>query len=516
MRLSSGKQLKIGAVLSYIAIGLNILSGLIYTPWMVRQIGDSDYGLYTLATSVISIFTIDFGMSAAVSRFMSKFRAEKQQDQANGFLGLVYTIYLLVDIVILISLSIVYFTIEHFAVGLTIREIEKFKVVFIMASACSVLSFPFVSLNGILTAYEKFVQLKVCDMLNKLLTVLVTVCALSLGAGLYALILINSGFNILAIVAKLWIIRTVTPVRAKFQKERLGHFKEVFGFSFWTTVVSISKRFFQNILPVMLSNLCTTVQITIYGIGGAIEGYAYMLVSAITGMLMPRISRIVAGDNKEKELNDLMCKVGRLQYFIIGLIFAGFLICGKQFVTLCYGDERVEAYYVALLMIFPHVFYAPQQIAQTTMIVENKVKFQAYVHVLAAVVNVALVYPLAKRFGAVGAAFSVCIIYLLRMLCMNILYQKILKLNMLAFYYKCYIKMGAPILVTILLGVGIYNTEVFQIPFASSDILGEWMQLGIMIIFVCVTYSLLMWAIGFNKNEKEMIGSFVKKLSRKH
>ena len=73
---SSMKQVKIGAILSYLSIGINIILTLIYTPWMIEKIGQEHYGLYTLATSLISFVAFDFGMSAAVSRFLSKYRAD--------------------------------------------------------------------------------------------------------------------------------------------------------------------------------------------------------------------------------------------------------------------------------------------------------------------------------------------------------------------------------------------------------------------------------------------------------
>ena len=42
-------QIKAGAIISYFAIVFNIITGLLYTPWMVRQIGQSNYGIYSLA-----------------------------------------------------------------------------------------------------------------------------------------------------------------------------------------------------------------------------------------------------------------------------------------------------------------------------------------------------------------------------------------------------------------------------------------------------------------------------------
>ncbi len=39
--------------MSYTAVFVNIIAGLVYTPWMISQIGQADYGLYALALSVI-------------------------------------------------------------------------------------------------------------------------------------------------------------------------------------------------------------------------------------------------------------------------------------------------------------------------------------------------------------------------------------------------------------------------------------------------------------------------------
>ena len=106
---NSSKQIKIGAIISYISIVVNIVAGLLYTPWMIDKIGESDYGLYTLANSLITLFLIDFGLSAAVSRYLATYRAEGKEEAANRFLGAVYKLYLIIDSVIFLLLIILFF-----------------------------------------------------------------------------------------------------------------------------------------------------------------------------------------------------------------------------------------------------------------------------------------------------------------------------------------------------------------------------------------------------------------------
>lgn len=62
-------QLKAGVVLNYVSIVLNMVIGLIYTPFMLRKLGQSEYGLYSLAASIIAYLTVlDLGFGNAIVR----------------------------------------------------------------------------------------------------------------------------------------------------------------------------------------------------------------------------------------------------------------------------------------------------------------------------------------------------------------------------------------------------------------------------------------------------------------
>ena len=121
--MSSSRQIKLGALMSYVAIAINILTGLFYTPWMIHSIGRENYGLYTLAMSVITLFVFDFGLSSAVTRFIAKYLAEGNQQKANNCLGLVYRLYIIIDIVLFLILTGIFFFIPEIYRELTPDEI---------------------------------------------------------------------------------------------------------------------------------------------------------------------------------------------------------------------------------------------------------------------------------------------------------------------------------------------------------------------------------------------------------
>ena len=271
--LKKADQIKLGAILSYSSIAVNIITGLLYTPWMVETIGKSQYGLYTLANSVITLFLMDFGLSAATGRYLSKYNAEGDRDGAQRFLGAVYKLYLMIDAVILGALVTIFFLVDRIYVNLTPAELEQFRVVYAISAIFSVINFPFVTFNGILTAYEKFIPLKTADLLYRLGNVCFTVMALLKGYGLYALVTVHASVGLLVLIFKFVIIRKNVQVKPDFRNADKGIYKDIFGFSLWVTVSSLAARLVFNITPSILGIVANSAAIAVFGIVTTIEGY---------------------------------------------------------------------------------------------------------------------------------------------------------------------------------------------------------------------------------------------------
>lgn len=499
--MNSSKQLKIGAAISYIAIAFNIISGLLYTPWMVETIGKSQYGLFTLAHSVITLFLVDFGLSSATGRYLSKYNAVGDREGAERFLGAIYKLYLLIDGVILCALTVVFFLIDRIYVNLTPAELEQFKVVYVISALFSVVNFPFVTFNGILTAYEKFVSLKLADLLYRVFNIAFTVVALLRGYRLYALVTVHAVVGLLNLAIKFVIIRKTVPLKANFRKTEKGIYRDIFGFSVWVTVSSLAMRLIFNITPSILGIVASTAAIAVFGIVNTIEGYTYTITTAINGMFMPRIAKILAGDNKEENLNRLFVGVGRFQLAVNGLIVVGFAVLGRHFIHLWMGEGYEQAYAGILLVLIPGLFYNPLQIGNTTMVVEKKVRSMALVHLATGCINVALSFPLSKLLGVTGACISICVAYVARDILLHIIYHRQLPLDILAFMKTCYGQMAAPIIVTTLCGLGLN----YLVPDA------DWAVFVLKGILVTAVYAVLICMLGLKRSERARIVTYVKR-----
>ena len=497
--LSSSQQIKYGAVLSYLGIVVYILVGLLYTPWMIRVIGKDDYGLYTLAYSIVALFVFDFGISAAIQRFVAKYLAEGNNEKVNNCISLVYKLYVYIDIAILIILTTIYILIPYIYRELTVEQINRLEVVFIMAGLFSVISFPFIPLNGILSAHEKFVQLKTCDLLSKVLTVGINVICLYLGGGLYELVLTNVLVGLIIIIVKFAIVKQQTTVKVQIGYEDKAEMRSLLSFSGWTTVVALCQRCIFNIAPSILGMFAGAGVIAVLGISISLEGYTYTFACALNGLFLPRISRIL---NDKGSVLPLMVRVGRIQILTMGLLLIGFIVVGYDFISVWLGEGYEEAYICTLLLIIPAFLLLPADIADQTLIASGNVKYRAVVYVGMAVINVPLSMVMTKYYGLIGLAFSIFIAYMVRNTALFYVYYSKLHINIISFFRDSYMKLLPALCVSM----------VCAYVFAGMVNLNGWYGIAMKAMIVSVCYIVCMTLLGMNKSERDRVKDIVIKV----
>lgn len=498
-RMSNAKkQLKIGALISYFSIFFGAITALIYTPWMERQIGQSNYALYNLAFSFISLFLVDFGLGTATSRYVAKFRAEGNEDQVNAAVSLITKLYLIIDAVIFTVLLIMYGLISTIYHGLTVDEITIFKRLYLMIASFSIFSFPFTSLSGILLAYEEFIPLKLCDFGQKMVSVLLIIWMLMHGFGVIGLVGATIGSGLLFIFIRWVIIRKKTNVRLHLTIRDPQLMKSLLGFSVWTAIMSLASRASFTLAPTILGIVSDSTQIAIFSPANVLEGYFYLLASAVNGLFLARISNYIAA-NEEHRIQTLMIKIGRYQLAVMGLIFIGFACVGQDFMRVWMGERYIQSAFAAFLIFIPDLLLFTQQIANTAIIAKNKLRPAAMVSVISALVCILLSLPLSHHYGAIGACFAIATSYMISFLYMNHVYTKELHLNIPLFFQKCYGSFLLPDLLTYMLYVFLLKR---WLPFDG------WKGLAIKVILIFILYSAMLWKLGLNAEEKNYIRKF--------
>ena len=98
-------QRKLGTILSYLNIFLSNTISLIYTPYMLRMLGQSEYGIYGTAQSFISYLSIlSFGIGGAYIRYNAKYRVKNDKEGEKKLNGMFLVIFSILALLVFVHI----------------------------------------------------------------------------------------------------------------------------------------------------------------------------------------------------------------------------------------------------------------------------------------------------------------------------------------------------------------------------------------------------------------------------
>ena len=184
------KQIKLGVVLSYVQMAVNMVVGMVYTPLMIRLLGRNEYGLYNTVASTISMLSIlSLGFGSGYIKYFSKYRASNDTDSIHKLNGLFLTIFFIIGSIALVCGLYLTSHLELvFDKGLTQAEYRTARILMLLFTINLAISFPMSTFGNIISANERFVFLKLLGMLKTVGSPLLTIPLLLLGKGSIAVV----------------------------------------------------------------------------------------------------------------------------------------------------------------------------------------------------------------------------------------------------------------------------------------------------------------------------------------
>ena len=494
-------QIKLGSIISYLQMAVGIIIGIVYTPIMIRILGQGEYGLYSMASSTISMLSIlNLGFTSGYVKFFSRYRKDGDDESIYKLNGLYLLIFSILGAIALaaglyISNNLTYV----FAEGLSKEEYETAKILMIILSINLALSFPMGLFQCIINANQKFVFLKLVGIVRTIISPLVTLPILLMGYKSVAMVAVQTLLSTL--VDLLFLFYVVRVVKTKFwiSKPQKGLLNSMFGFTVFIALELIVDQVNWNIDRVILGRFKGTVSVAIYTVGATLHNYYQMFSTAIAGVFSPRVHHIYNSlrDNQEKcnvALTELLVKVGRCQFLLLALVSSGIIIFGRQFINFWVGEEYYESYYVALLLVLPSTIALIQNTGIEIQRAKNKHQFRTIAYAIMAGINFFVSVFLCKIYGSIGAAIGTAIsLILANGLIMNLYYHKSIGLDMKSFWVEI-----------LKLSRGLVLPIIFGILYMRLTSVTATKLMFIFIPVYVIIYCCSMWMLGMNRFEKEL------------
>ncbi|MFT3795397.1 lipopolysaccharide biosynthesis protein [Flavobacterium sp.] len=499
-------QLKKGAFLSYITIILTNGIGLLLTPYMIRQLGDSEYGLYTLIGSLIGyISVLDLGLSNTIVRFVAKYRAQNDRQSEENFLATTMLIYAAISAAIVVSGLVLYFNLESVFKNLTPEEMGKAKVMFAILIFNLAITLPGGAFTAISSAYEKFVFPRALNIVKYVVRSLMVVALLYLGGDSVSIVMLDTVMNLTVIGLSGYYIFRNLKVRFKLHRFESPLVKEIFSYSIWIFIFAMVGQFQWRGGQIILGFIgISTTLIGVYGVGIMLGTYYGAFSTAISGVFLPRATKMTVLEASSEELTTMMIRIGRFSLITLLMILGGFLLYGRQFVLLWVGQTYILAWPIALIIMFSYTLPLVQSFANSMLEARKKFSFKALTYISLIVIGTVVGALFVRDFGLLGLCIGSTGGWILSQVIMNFYYHRVMQLDILRFFKELQHRLLPTFVVILALG--------YAIDFIPGH---NWMNLIVkMIIFVGI-YLAMMYKFGMNADElrvvKDSIPSFLRK-----
>jgi len=399
----------------YNAIGFifPVAVSLFTTPYIVHKLNTDVYGIYVLAISLMGMLSfLDLGFGQGIIKFVSHYEAKKDFDRINNIINTTLVINLFMGLLGgfgIFSLS-GFLTERVFKVKPDYLEtaISSFKIV----SAGFLINLVSSTFSNIPRALQRYdIAVKIQNMVW-FLSLTFSVVILHFGYGLFEILIFHVIFQFLGLISYFYFSKKLIPsleISLKFSKDV---FKEIFDFSIFTAINSITGNIVFRVDKMIISYFLGTSAVTYYQIPFMIAQVANGFLSSVIQFLFPLVSFLNSAGDKEK-LKQIYFKSTR--YIIVSslIIFSGLVIFGKPFLTTWMGKSIADISYPLMVIIsFVFFFVSVSNVGYFYYNGLGKAKINMISSFVGAFSYLVSAFVLIPKFNLKGAAYSFIFILL--------------------------------------------------------------------------------------------------------
>jgi len=387
---------------------INLVISFFLTPYLINNLGVAAYGLYPLATSIVSYLDfLTISLNNSIGRFLAIFLEQKNDEEANYLFNTSLSLTLLIILVTLPFGFVLVFFITNLLSIPAGQEVNS-RILFGIVWLSFMITTFRISFGASSWAKSRFdlrtIQVMVAQI-AKVATIVIlfsgfTPAIWQVGLGLFAY-----QFILLLIEFPIW--RYLTPQLKvnlrQFQKQTA---KRISNMSGWLVINQIGDKLNLSADLILINLFIGSTQGGIYG--------SFLLFSNILRELAFRVSNIIApllvgkyALGKTQSIIDISRKSEKLLGLFVALPSG--LICGlaRPLLTLWLGEEFAQQAFVLILMVFllpVNLAVLPLVGIQTTLF---KVKVPGIATVIIGIFNIGFAIFLIKTTTLGMAAVAV-------------------------------------------------------------------------------------------------------------
>jgi O-antigen/teichoic acid export membrane protein len=298
---------------------------------------------------------LDLGFGQGIIKFVSHYEAKKDFIKINEIINTTLVINLIMGTIGFISIFILsevlsekIFKVSSNHLNLSVTAFKIVSIGFFL----NILSSTFSNIPRALQRYDLTVKIQ---NIIWILSVTSSVVLLYFGYGLIQILSVYILFQVLGLILYFFAAQKILPfmnLSIKFKKDT---FNEVFKFSVFTSINSITGNIVFRVDKMIISHFLGTSAVTYYQIPFLIVQMSNGFISSVIQFLFPAVSFLNSSGEKEK-LKEIYKKSTRYVFALSLIIVSGLILLGKPFLNFWMGEQIAKISY-PLMVIISIVFF---------------------------------------------------------------------------------------------------------------------------------------------------------------
>lgn len=390
-------------------IAVNTVIVLFMTPFLVRSLGVSNFGVWALILTVIGYLNLlDFGSQQAQARFLSRALGKEDSEHFRDIFSNTAILFFVIGTVILVAVLVLgQFGEGVFNVDLESRD--EFRMILWIVGTMVAVEFMSKSYGGSLAARERLDIINLIEIVGAIVQAILVFGALTLGWGLIGMaggVAVTMAVKILAYVA---VGHAAYPhARITFRRFDKSIMRKLLGYGSISYIIVVSDLVKTNLGILIIGAFLTTTDAAYYSIAAQFVFYFFLMGRSVNSAFIPRISRL-EGQGNWAVLREQFILGTRIISVVVIFVGSSMMIFGGKFIELWLGKGFEASFHILAILAPAAMFNLMQSISTSFMFATSNHGVYAKLNVLEAVAGVIIGLVLVRPLGPYGIALGVLI-----------------------------------------------------------------------------------------------------------
>jgi O-antigen/teichoic acid export membrane protein len=425
------------AVSNWAALGVNIVTGFLLTPFIISYLGKGDYGIWALVASIVGYYGIlGLGVANAITPYTARYVGQQNRQHLNEFVNTALMFFVSIGLIALVASFALSEPLASFF-NVSADRFASFQHTMWLVGLAAAVGFPGKVFLSVVRGYENYVVGNCVVIATALLRSGLTVWLLLKGHGLHGTAIALAVSETFSLVASALLCRILAgDVKLGLFSGSRHMLRVLLLYGGTTVVIVFSEMLRLQVHSVVIGKYLGLEAVAVYAIALTLIRYFLRAVRQGIKVVKPRFANLY-GAGKTEELRRTML---RSTIVASALTFGGatiLLIVGRQLIQFWVGSEFAQAAPVLYVLVAAFVFDMAQTSGINALFALDRIRLLAGLCLVEALLSISLSLLLVVPLGMVGVALGTAIpCFTLRLLILPYLVTRATGVSIIAYYLR--------------------------------------------------------------------------------